>query len=149
MALDIDLVLVAADNTQEAARSTEYAVAVADRYDANVHLLHIIDQRIVRGLEQGNIDDDDIAERQQWITARARDAIPENSATSLCQSGVAGFSRDRLGQTPGTVILDVSEKLDADFLVVPRVTAHGSADEVLGKAATHVLEYATQPVLSV
>ncbi len=149
MGLDIDLVLVAADNTKDAADATEYAVAVADRYDAELHLLHIIDQRIVRRLEEGKIDDEEVAKRQQWITARAREAIPEGSAVTLSQSGAAGFSRQRLDQTPGTVILDVSEKLDADFLVVPRVTAQGSPDEVLGKAATHVLEYATQPVLSV
>jgi len=149
MGMDIDLVLAAADNTQEASDATAYAAAIADRYDADLHLLHVTDQRIVRGLESGDLAADAVAKRQQWITARAREALPEDSETSLTESSAPGFSPDRLEQTPGTVILDVAENLDVDFLVVPRVRADGSTDQVLGKTATYVLEYAEQPVLSV
>lgn len=149
MGIDIDLVLAAADNTQEASDATAYAAAIADRYDADLHLLHVTDQRIVRGLESGDLAADAVAQRQQWITARAREALPEDSETSLTESSAPGFSPDRLEQTPGTVILDVAENLDVDFLVVPRVRADGSTDQVLGKTATYVLEYAEQPVLSV
>lgn len=149
MGMDIDLVLAAADNTQEASDATAYAAAIADRYDADLHLLHVTDQRIVRGLESGDLAAETVAERQRWITARAREALPEGSETSLTESSAPGFSPDRLEQTPGTVILDVAEKLDVDFLVVPRVRSDGSADQVLGKTAIYVLEYAEQPVLSV
>lgn len=149
MALDIDLVLSAADNTQDAAEAAEYAAAIADRYDADLHLLHVIDQRIVRALETGDVESAEVADRQQWITGHARQHLPEDGSVTLTQSGVIGFSEDRLDQTPGSVILTVAENLGADFLVVPRVTPHGSPDEILGKAALHVLEYAEQPVLSV
>lgn len=149
MALDIDLVLSAADNTEDAAEAAEYAAVIADRYDADLHVLHVIDQRIVRGLETGDIKSEAVADRQQWITKRARHHLPEESGVKLTQSGAIGFSPDRLGQTPGSVILTVAENMAADFLVVPRVTPHGSSEEVLGKAALHVLEYAEQPVLSV
>lgn len=149
MALDIDLVLSAADNTQEAAEAAEYAAEVADRYDADLHLLHVIDQRVVRGLETGDLDSDVVAERQQWITGHARQHLPDDGSVELTQSGAIGFSQDRLDQTPGSVILTTADNLGADFLVVPRVTAHGSPEEILGKAALHVLEYAEQPVLSV
>lgn len=149
MSLEVDLVLVAADNTQDAAEAAEYAAAVADRYDADLHVLHVLDQRIIQGLETGDIEADTVAGRQQWITAHARESLPDDTATDISQSGAVGFSSDRLAQTPGSVILDVAENLAADFLVVPRVEPDGSPDEVLGKSALHVLEYATQPVLSV
>lgn len=149
MSLDIELVLCAADNTQDAAEAAEYAAAVADRYDADLHVLHVIDQRIVRGLETGDLDSDTVAERQQWITGHARQALPEDSSISLSQSGAIGFSADRLNQSPGTVILGIAENLGADFLVIPRVKPQGSPEEVLGKAALYVLEYADAPVLSV
>jgi len=149
MSLEVDLVLAAADNTQDAAEAAEYAAAVADRYDADLHVLHVLDQRIIQGLETGDIEADTVAGRQQWITAHARESLPADTVTAISQSGAAGFSSDRLGRTPGSVILDVAENLDADFLVVPRVEPEGSPDEVLGKSALHVLEYATQPVLSV
>lgn len=149
MTLEIDLVLVAADNTQDAAEAAEYAAVLADRYDADLHVLHVLDHRIIQGLQAGDIDADNVAGRQQWITAAARESLPADSTTEIKQSGAPGFSRDRLGRTPGSVILDVAENLEADFLVVPRVEPEGSPDEVLGKSALHVLEYATQPVLSV
>jgi nucleotide-binding universal stress UspA family protein len=147
--MDLDLVLTAADNTQDAAEAAAYAAAVADRYGADLHVLHVLDQRIIQGLEAGDIDADNVAGRQQWLTAHARESLPEGSTTEIRQSGAPGFSSDRLGRTPGSVILDVAENLDVDFLVVPRVESAGSPDEVLGKSALHVLEYATQPVLSV
>lgn len=149
MAIDIDLVLSAADNTQDAADAAEYAAAIADRYGADLHVLHVVDQRIVQGLEVGDIESDAVADRQRWITEHARHSIPEGSDVELSQSSAVGFTPERLGQTPGSVILDVAENMGADFLVVPRVTPHGSPDEVLGKAALNVLEYAEQPVLSV
>ena len=149
MPIDIDLVLSAADNTQDAADATVYAAAIADRYDADLHILHVMDQRIICGLETGDIKSSDVAERQRWISERARQSIPDGSSVELSQSSTIGFSADRLDQTPGSVILTVAENMEADFLVVPRVTPHGSPDEVLGKAALHVLEYAEQPVLSV
>ena len=149
MAIDIDLVLSAADNTQEAAEAAEYAAAIADRYGADLHVLHVIDQRIVQGLEVGDIESDAVADRQRWITEHARHNIPEGSDVSLSQSSAVGFTPERLGQTPGSVILDTAENVGADFLVVPRVTPHGSPDEAIGKAALNVLEYAEQPVLSV
>jgi nucleotide-binding universal stress UspA family protein len=149
MAIDIDLVLSAADNTQDAAEAAEYAAVIADRYDADLHVLHVIDQRIVQGLEVGDIESSAVADRQRWITEHARHNIPEGSDVSLSQSSSVGFTTDRLGQTPGSVILDAAENVGADFLVVPRVTPDGSPDEAIGKAALNVLEYAEQPVLSV
>lgn len=149
MGPDINLVLVAADNTQDAADAVAYAATIADRYEADLHILHVIDQRIIHGLQSGDLNSGAIADRQQWISARAREELPDTSSVCVSESASAGFSAERLGQTPGSVILDVAENMDADFLIVPRVTATGSPDEVLGKAAYHVLEYATQPVLSV
>jgi nucleotide-binding universal stress UspA family protein len=149
MTLDIDLVLSAADNTQEAAEAAEYAAEIADRYEADLHLLHVIDQQIVRGLETGDLDSQVVAEQQQWITGHARQHLPEDGTVTLTQSGAIGFSEDRLDQTPGSVILTVADNLGADFLVVPRVTPEESPEEILGKAALYVLEYAEQPVLSV
>jgi nucleotide-binding universal stress UspA family protein len=149
MASEIDLVLSAADNTHDAAEAAECAAEVAAKYNADLHLLHVIDQRIVQGLETGDLQSDTVAERQQWITGHARQHLPEDGSVTLTQSGAIGFSSDRLDQTPGSVILNVADNMGADFLVVPRVTAHGSPEEILGKAALHVLEYAEQPVLSV
>ena len=46
MAVEIETVLVPVDGTSEAERAVEYAVAVAQRYDAGVHVLHVVGESV-------------------------------------------------------------------------------------------------------
>jgi nucleotide-binding universal stress UspA family protein len=147
MALAIDLVLAPVDSSDDSHEAVEYAVAVAERYDADLHLLHLLDERVLQGLETDDISADTVAAQQRSFTADVRDDLAAESV-SLSHSSAVGFSSSRLAQTPGSVTLDAADQLDADFLVVPRVTASSEA-HVLGKAALYILEYASQPVLSV
>lgn len=145
----IDLVLAPVDGSHNAESAVEYGLAIATQYEADLHLLHLLDQRSAQKLEDEAISADTVADEQRSFTRLVRQKSPESANTSVSHSSAFGFSRTQLSQTPGTVILDTAEELDADFLVVPRVTASGSTDEVLGEATLHVLEYASQPVLSV
>jgi len=147
MALDIEHVLVAVDGSDESRAAAETAGAIVERYEANLHLLHFVDNRVMRDIETGAISPETIANEQQALTESVREQLPEG--VGFTASSAAGFSTTKLGQTPGTVILDVAEERGVDFLVVPRETPSGDPDEVLGKAALYVLEYASQPVLSV
>lgn len=149
MAVDIDLVLAPVDCSDDAEQAAKYAVAIAEKYGADLHLLHILDQRVMQGLDCGDLTADTIAEEQRSFTGRIRQQHTGADGVTISQSSAIGFSQTQLARTPGSVILDAADELDADFLVVPRVTPSGSTDEVLGKAALHVLEYASQPVLSV
>lgn len=147
MALDIELVLVAVGGSDESQNAAEAAAAIAERYGADMHLLHFVDNRVMRGIETGDLEADTIANEQQVLTEAVQAHLsPE---TELKFSGAMGYSSSKLGQTPGSVILDVAEELEADFLVVPRETPSGDPEQVVGKAALYVLEYASQPVLSV
>jgi hypothetical protein len=65
---------------------------------------------------------------------------------TLSTSTATAFSQQRLSQTPGSVVLDVAEDLGAEFIVVPR---EDDSSDPIGRAALYVLEYASQPVLSV
>ena len=145
--MDIDLVLVPVDGSDQAERAAEYAVAVAQQYDAALHVLFVLDERLRRDIDAGRVDPDAIASTHQEFTEWIRDALDENGHDGALDTSTAtAFSEGRLMQTPGSVVLDVAEDKDADFIVVPR--EHG-ADEPIGRAALYVLEYASQPVLSV
>ncbi|MEF8814136.1 MAG: universal stress protein [Halovenus sp.] len=146
MAVQIDLVLAPVDNSETSREAAEYATAVAERYGADLHLLYVLDERVMQGLDADDLSPDTVAAEQRSFTGSIRRALP--STVGLSQSSVVGFSPDRLTQTPGSVILDAADELDADFLVVPRDKSR-RPDAVLSKAAFHVLEYASQPVLSV
>lgn len=146
----VDLVLAPADCSDEAATAAEYAVAVADAYAADLHVLFVLDERIAHGLQVGDVDAAAIAGQQDaFLDSVESMATDCESIGRVSTSAAAGFSTERLSRTPGSVVLDVAEELGADFLVLPREPPSGDPSETLGKAALYVLEYASQPTLSV
>lgn len=147
MDVDIDLVLAPVDASDRSETAVDYAVAVADRYRADLHVLHVLAEGVKRGLDAGDVTAESVARHHRSFDDRVRERLPEG--VSLSTSTAAGFSASRLAQTPGSVILDAAEAVGADFLVVPREGPSDDPEETLGKAALYVLEYASQPVLSV
>ncbi|MDG5775555.1 universal stress protein [Haloarculaceae archaeon H-GB2-1] len=146
MSVEIDTVLVPVDGSDQSVSALEYAVAVAERYGASVHALYVLEEGLVRGMETGDVEEETVAAEHQALVDSAGDLAGD---VTVSHSTAAGFSPSRLRQHPGSVILDAAEELDADFIVVPRETPTADPAEVLGKSAQYVLEYASQPVLSV
>jgi len=147
---DIDLVLAPTDCSEESALATEYAVAVADRYGAALHMLQVVEERVALGMEAGDLEAEAIA-REYNDFADEVDAMAAEAPgiRAVTHSSAAGFTASRLSRTPGSVILDTADEIGADFIVIPREAPSGDPEETLGKAALYVLEYASQPVLSV
>ncbi len=147
MGFDADRVLVPVDGSDESARAAEYAVAVAERYDADVHALYVVAERTVRALDSGTLAPETTANETRAALAEVRE-LAVDAGVDVVVSMSAGFSTTRKLIHPGSVTLDTAEAVDADFIVVPRERAVGTA-EVLEKVAEYVLLYASQPVLSV
>ncbi|MFB6309089.1 MAG: universal stress protein [Haloarculaceae archaeon] len=148
--MEIDLVLAPVDGSDRSETAAEYAVAVADRYDADLHLLYVIEERVRREIDAGRIDGDRIAENHRAFTATVRESLAEAGHDGdLAHSTATGFSQTSLRQSPGSVVLDAAEEIGADFIVVPREPGSDDPEEGIGRAALYVIEYASQPVLSV
>jgi len=124
----VETVLVAVDDDRAGARAVEAAVAVADRYDAGVHALYVLDRK-----ESGR--EENLMEEADGLAG----GVP------ITHSTATGFSTDSLRHHPGGVVLDVAADVGADVIVVPREDPAAT----LGKTAGHVVQYADQPVLSV
>ncbi|MFB1063836.1 universal stress protein [Natrinema sp. H-ect4] len=144
----VDTVLAPVDGSDESATAVEYAIAVADRYDAAVHALFVLGRGVVRGLDVGTVDETDIAENTQGFFDDIGD-IAEDAGVPIATSVDDGFSQTRKTRHPGNVVLDTADDIDADFIVLPREPVTRAEAEVLEKAAEYVLSYASQPVLSV
>jgi len=145
MTLDIDQVLVPVDGSDRAGEAVTHAVAVADRYGAAVHVLQLVDEPVAEGLGTDDLDAEDVADEQLSLVDEVNGLEADVPVT---HSTAVGFSPSRLRQHPGSAILDVAEDLPADFVVVPREPGT-EPGETLGTAAEYVVEYASQPVLSV
>lgn len=144
--MQVDTVLVPVDGSEAALDAVEYATAVAERYEAGVHAVYLVAENAGDAMANGDISAASVAERAESIMATVRTLAGEVPVT---HSSACGFSVTRLSQHPGSVILDVAETLDADFVVVPREPVTGDPEAVIEKAAEYVLAHASQPVLSV
>ena len=138
--------LVPVDGSEEAMEAVEYAVAVAERYGAVVHALYVLGEDAAAAVQKGDVEAAAIAGRSEQVMASVRGLA---EGVPVDHSSAYGFSRTQLAQHPGSVILDVAESLDSDFVVVPREPVTGSPEAVIEKAAEYVLAHASQPVLSV
>lgn len=165
--MELDTVLVPVDRSEESVVAVEYAVTVADGYDAGVHVLSVLDEETSRALERGTLDEEAVAAEHQefvervweldgvddWGTEEAERATMADDelpgGVPVTHSTVRGFSPSRLMRHPGSAVLDVADEIDADFLVVPREPVEEGPSQVLEKADVYVLTHATQPVLSV
>ncbi len=146
--LELDLVLVPVDGSDESRAAVEYAVAIADRYGAAVHAVYVLGEPTVRGIETGAVDEGKVADDTEAFGQIVRDIASEGDVP-LSTSVVQGFSTEIKTLHPGSVVLDTADELDANFIVVPREPAADTDSDVLEKAAEYVLQYASQPVLSV
>jgi nucleotide-binding universal stress UspA family protein len=146
--LEVDLVLVPVDGSEESFAAMEYAVGIAAEYDASVHAVYVLGEDVVRGIENGVVDEAAVAGETEAFVDQAT-ALAEEAGVGQTTSIAYGFSTQVKTRHPGSVVLDTAEELDADFLVVPREPVTGDPGEVLEKAAEYVLLYASQPVLSV
>jgi nucleotide-binding universal stress UspA family protein len=145
--VDVDTVLVPIDGSDETETAVEYAIAVADRYDATLHAMYVLGEEASRAIEEDAVDDDELAEEVQSVFAAISD-LAASEGVPFAHSITVGFSTTRKLVHPGSAILDAADQIDADFLVIPRETGL-EEDDVLEKAAEYVLSYASQPVLSV
>ncbi|WP_435100730.1 universal stress protein [Halarchaeum sp. P4] len=146
MTLEVETVLVPVDGSEASGTAAEYAVAVAERYDADVHALFVLGDDVTPDIETG---DEGVADHHGAFLDDVR-AYAEGRV-DVATSIMHGFSTQRKTHHPGSVILDSAEEVGADFIVLPR-EGRSSADPpgaVLEKVAEYVLLYASQPVLSV
>ena len=145
----VDTVLAPVDGSEESETAVEYAVAIADRYDAEVHALFILGRGVGREMNAGAVDEDAIAADTRGFFDDIG-TVADEAGVPLVTSVDDGFSQTRKTLHPGSVVLDTADAIDADYIVLPRepITDTEPA-EVLEKAAEYVLSYASQPVLSV
>ena len=143
-----DTVLVPVDGSDQSTRALEYAVAIAERYDAGIHLMYVLGEVAKRAIDDGRVDDADVVAEAESVLAEA-EPVAAGHGVSVSHSTAYGYSTARKLTHPGSVILDAAEQMSADFLVIPRESAREESADVLEKAAEYVLLYASQPVLSV
>lgn len=144
----VETLLVAVDGSEPSFDGSAYAVALADRYGAELVALYVHGQA-VDDVQAGTASAEDLSADATAFLSEVREVAAEASV-SLRTATAYGFSTERKLTHPGSVILDAADEFGADFLVIPRKSyGDSTAAGVLTKAAEYTLLYASQPVLAV
>jgi nucleotide-binding universal stress UspA family protein len=136
-----DTILVPTDGSAAIVEAVERAVDLAERYDATVHALYVVDSAAYSTLEMS--------------TSVVVDALEDEGETAV---GYVAEEAERAGVASGTAvvhgtphrtILDHAEEIDADLIVMGTHGRRGVDRFLLGSVAEKVVRTAPVPVMTV
>lgn len=132
-----DRILVGLDTGDAARDVTAQAVAMADRWDGRVDLLHVVEpgRRLSFAGEDADASRDRVATLVEAIAADAPDDVP--------------VSTDVVAGSPADTILRVATERDVDVVVLGTQSRSGVSRWLLGSVTDAVLRRADRPVLVV
>lgn len=139
-----DRVLIPTDGSEATTETMKHALDLADRHDAAVHALYVVDERQYGGLPPERRDEAEETLHKKGERAVAEvemraDELGVETATTAVREGI-----------PSEVIVQHAQGNDVDVIVVG---THGEADHErrvrLGSVTRRVVESATVPVFVV
>lgn len=145
--LTIERILFPTDFSAGSERALDAAVALADEFDAELHMLHAV----VLHADDPNDpahhfpDADEIRRRlEQTAENRMASGIAERPA-----AGVRVRRHQRRGMSVAPVILELADEVDADLIVMSTHGRRGLGNVLLGSVTEEVLRLARCPVLTI
>lgn len=136
-------VLLPLDFSEPSMKATEYAVELAKRFDATLHLLHVIEDPVVY---LPMFESYPLPTREQFETY-ARERL-ENWITAEDSEGLKVESHFRHGK-PFTEVIDYAEDSNIDLIVIGTHGRGMALHVILGSVAEKIVRKAPCPVLTV
>jgi nucleotide-binding universal stress UspA family protein len=134
-----ETVVIATDGSKSAERAVRMALDLADRFDATVHALSVVDAGDVTASPQELQDDLESA-----LTDAGQDAVEavEHRADGAVVTAVRGGD-------PAEEIIAYANECDADVVAMGTRGRHGEHAFLLGSVAEALVRHCPQPVLTV
>ncbi|MDS0300022.1 universal stress protein [Halogeometricum sp. S1BR25-6] len=134
-----DTIVIATDGSESVRRAVGVALDLADRFDASVHALYVVDA--------GEVDSSPDRLREEM-----REALTERGERALSE---VETETDRPVTTavregrPATVVGDYAREVDADAVAMGTRGRHGENRFLIGSVAERVVRTCPVPVLTV
>ena len=144
--LKVDKILFPTDFSESAQQALDYALFLAEQFEAELHLLHAVVLHAHDPSEDGSDfpEPPEILKRLFEIADSEMGRILEQNKSktfSLKEAKVRGFSA-------GSVILDYAAENEIDLIVMGTHGRRGAARIFIGSVAAEVVRQATCPVLT-
>jgi universal stress protein A len=141
--MTITRILVPTDFSVHADVAMRYALELAERFNAQVHLLNIVEEPLAAGAWSSEIYTAEIAGLQLNLVRdaekRLRALLPENAATVTCEVRRGPAARQ---------ILEAARERGSDLIVMGTRGLTGVAHVLMGSVAEKVVRLAPCPVLT-
>ncbi len=133
-----ETVVVATDGSVSSERGVRAALDLADRFDAAVHALYVVDEQDIRGSPDEIQDDLETALRTAGEDALAYVETRAGTVETAVRQG-----------KPATELVRYATEVDADLVAMGTRGRHGDHAFLLGSVAEAVVRRAPMPVLTV
>jgi nucleotide-binding universal stress UspA family protein len=138
----ITRILVPTDFSADADTALAYALDIASRFQATVHLLHVVDDPLASGVWSTEVSTAEIAGLQATLVRdaeqRLRELVPDQGTVS---------TEVRTGHAAAQ-ILEVARERNNDLIVMGTHGRTGLAHLLMGSIAERVVRLAPCPVLT-
>ncbi|MFB6267404.1 MAG: universal stress protein [Halodesulfurarchaeum sp.] len=135
----IETLVIATDGSESVTRAIDVALDLADRFDAGVHALSVVDQG-------------EVSSAPEAVKAQLREALEEQAEAALAEVEAGA---DRPVQTavregrPAPEISRYAREVDADVVATGTRGRHGENRFLIGSVAERVVRTCPVPVLTV
>jgi nucleotide-binding universal stress UspA family protein len=138
-----ETVVIATDGSESAQRAVSVALDIAERFDATVHALYVVDAGELRG-SPAEIRDD----LEEALTNAGGDAVSFVRDRAPDDDGITVITSVREGD-PAVEIVSYARECEADVIATGTRGRHGDHAFLLGSVAEAIVRRAPIPVLTV
>lgn len=136
-----DTILFPTDGSEAATDATAHALSHAERYDAELHVLSVVE--LASGLGTAGRDQEKLDRQRRERTAKAEQLIETHDPGDVAVTVAVEFG------SPARVITEYATEIGAD-LVIMRTRARGGAKRfIFGSITQQVTQNGDTPVLAV
>jgi nucleotide-binding universal stress UspA family protein len=141
-------ILVPTDFSQSSERALEKAVDMAEKYNAKVILLHVIDENVQQCAVDYCLRSEDVAKLEDESTRISSQRLVDE-ATALKGSRHVEIDYDLKRGAPAEVILDEQLRTKTDLIVIGSHGKKGIMKHIIGSVTDKVVRSAKSPVMVV
>ena len=136
-----DTILFPTDGSDETIDAAAHAFSHAERYDATIHVLSVVE--LSSGLGTTGRDDDELDRRKHERRATAQQLIDEHAPESVDATVAVEFG------SPARVITEYATEIGADLAVMSTRARGGAGRVIFGSVTEQVIQAGDTPVLAV
>ncbi len=142
LGLKLENIVVATDFGPAAAAATEYATSLAKHFSSKLTLVNVLDLSAATRSE---------AAMAGWPLEQMREDSAANMKRALDQlehEKIIACGKKLESHAPAAAIVSLSERIDADLVVMGTNSRHGLGKMIIGSCAEGVIHHAKCPVIT-